>query len=218
MKQDTQLYEDIREKLEFDPAIDPDKITFSVQHGVATINGKVCSHAEKKLIKRAIRNIDGIKAVADEVVVTPIASSPNDTEIATAAVRMLELDPTLPKDKIKVSVDNRNLTLTGEVAWHYQRQNAEKDIDYLAGITKIDNQIVVKPYLSMALESEVKEKIKKEFERHALIDARNISVEIFGTTITLYGDVQSWAEFDEASQIAWSIPGVSHVENKIIIK
>ena len=82
----------------------------------------------------------------------------------------------------------------------------------------VDNQIEIKPHHAIASEFAVKEKIKKEFERHALLDAQNVSVEIVDSNITLKGHVQSWAEVQEASQIAWSIPGVIRVDNQIIIK
>ena len=218
MKTDKELYQDVTEKLDFEPGIDPRHLTYSVHSGIVTLNGKAHSYLEKRSVVRAVRQIYGVKAIADEVCVKPVTDiKPDDNEIATNAVRVLEWDSLLPKGTIKVTVDNGKITLTGNVPWYYQKQDAEKKVRYLAGVTLVDNQIVVKPALTIPTESEVKEKIKKEFERHALIDAQSISVEIKGASLTLKGQVQSWAEFKEASHIAWSIPGVSHVDNQIII-
>jgi len=157
--------------------------------------------------------------VADEMIIKPLSTvmKPSDREIASSVVQSLEWDTTLPKDKIKVTVSEGKVTLTGETPWYYQKRNAEIDIRHLRGVISIDNQILVKPLLVTASPQEVKEKIKQEFERHALLDAQSISAEIAGTTITLHGQVQSWAEFKEASHIAWSMPGVSHVDNRIQI-
>lgn len=218
MKSDVELYKDVKDKLDFEPGVDPKNITYSARNGVVTVNGTVGTYLEKHLIKRAIRRIQGVRAIADEVVVEPISTfRSNDTEIANSALRVIDWDISLPKDKIKVTVENGRITLTGQVPWYYQKQSAERDVRYLAGVTAVDNQIEIKPVFSISTPVEVKEKIKKEFERHALIDAQNISVEIDGSKIILKGHVESWAEAKEASHIAWSIPGVSYVDNQIII-
>ncbi len=218
MKTDKELYQDVTEKLDFEPGIDPRQLTYSVHNGIVTINGKAHSYLEKRSIVRAIRQIHGVKAIADEIEVKPVTDiKPDDNEIATNAVRVLEWDSLLPKGTIKVTVSDGKITLTGNVPWYYQKQGAEKKVRYLAGVTVVDNQIVVKPALTIPTESEVKEKIRRELLRHVLLDAQKISVEIVGTSVTLKGTVQSWAEARDAAHIAWSIPGISHVDNQIII-
>ncbi|MFN7094297.1 MAG: BON domain-containing protein, partial [Burkholderiales bacterium] len=138
-------------------------------------------------------------------------------EIAKTAVHALEWDLTLPKEKIKISVEKGKLTLTGEVEWWYQKENAEKDVQDLPGVVSVDNQIGVRPTMPITNAIEVKAKIKDEFGRSALIDAENINVEVDGTIVLLKGHVRSWAEFKEAADVAWSIPGITHVDNQIII-
>jgi osmotically-inducible protein OsmY len=218
MKSDEDIYLDIQEKLNFEPGIHSELVTFAVHNGIVTVNGDVPSYAEKHFIKRAIRRVSGVKAVVDEVSVRPKPSYlPNDIQIAQSAVNILEWDATLPQDKIKISVEKGRVTLTGEVSWNYQRVQAERDIRYISGVVAIDNQLIIVPPTPIASEAEVHEKIKHEFERHALLDAQKIQVEINDSTITLRGQVQSWAEAKEASQVAWSIPGVTQVNNLIDI-
>jgi osmotically-inducible protein OsmY len=219
MKTDSQLYTDIMEKLEFEPAIDSTNITISVHEGVVTIGGSVESYAEKRAVQRSIRRIEGVKGLANEIEVTlNLERKPSDSEIASTAVHALEWDSTLPRDKIKVTVEHGNVILTGEVNWWYQKQNAEKDVRNLAGVVDIDNQIEVKPALPIISPAEVNDKIIKEFERSALIDALGVIAEVQGTKIILKGKVRSWAEFKEAAEVAWSIPGVTHVDNQLTIR
>ncbi len=219
MKDNNQLYEDIREKLDFEPSIDPRNLTYSVDNGVVTINGSLSSYIEKQAVKRAVYSVLGVKGIADETIIEHrSASQPNDKDIVTAVTRVLDWEGTLGGSDIKVTVENGIVTLSGKAPWFYQKENAERVIRYLDGIVCINNQIQVDPRLAIETPDQVKEKIKKELVRHALLDAKSICVEILGTRITLQGHVESWAEYKEASHIAWSIPGVSHVDNQILIK
>lgn len=218
MKTDTEIYQDVTERLDFEPGIDPRHLSYSVHNGIVTVNGKAHSYLEKRLLVRTIRQIQGVKAIADEVSVKPVTDiRPDDNEIAVNAVRVLEWESLLPKGTIKVTVSNGEVTLSGNVPWYYQKQDAEKKVRYLAGVTSLNNQIAVKPALTIPTASEVKERIRRELLRHVLLDAQKIAVEIVGTSITLKGTVQSWAEAKDAEHIAWSIPGVSHVDNKLMI-
>lgn len=218
METDQELYMDIMKRLEFEPGINPANLAIAVHDGIVTIGGIASSYPEKRLVENTIRRIDGVKAIANEIDVELATSwTRPDPEIAKTAVHALEWDLTLPKEKLKISVEKGKLTLTGEVEWWYQKENAEKDVQDLPGVVSVDNQIEVRPTMPITNAIEVKAKIKDEFGRSALIDAENINVEVDGTTVILKGHVRSWAEFKEAADVAWSIPGITHVDNQIII-
>jgi osmotically-inducible protein OsmY len=55
------------------------------------------------------------------------------------------------------------------------------------------------------------------FRRNAELGARRITVEVDGDKVYLHGAVRSWTERDEAERTAWSAPGVSHVDNQIVV-
>jgi osmotically-inducible protein OsmY len=64
---------------------------------------------------------------------------------------------------------------------------------------------------------EVKRKIEEALRRAAEIDASRITVETNDGTVILRGSVRAWAERQEAERAAWAAPGVSKVDNRIII-
>jgi len=111
-------------------------------------------------------------------------------------------------------VDDGWVTLDGEVEWMYQKVIPENDVRHLKGVRGITNNISIKP---KAEPKSIRVEIQKAFERNARIDAEKISVEAQGGKVILRGTVRSWAEREEAEDIAWGAAGVSTVKNEITV-
>lgn len=210
------LYTKVMEQLHFEPNIDESNITVSVKdNGVVVLGGKVKSYTEKYLAEKAVEKLEKVRGVANELTVD-LASSykRSDADIAQASLTALKWSMFIPHENIKVAVDKGRLTLVGDVEYNYQKVRAEKAVRDLYGVTIVINNIKVKPSISP---SEVKDKIIKEFERNARIDANNIKVEVDGSKVTLKGSVQNFDEEREAKNAAWSVSGVSEVINELTI-
>lgn len=217
MKNDSELYSDIMGRLEYEPSVDATHITVAVHEGVVTLNGTVPSHTQKRAAKRAIKNIRGIKAVANELKVDLLESlKRSDVDIAKAAVAALEWHSDVPEDAIKVTVANGSVTLSGEVAWWHQRKSAENAVRDLRGVTSVNNNITIRPVITVT-PAHIKERITQAFERHAQLDAQSIQVEVVDGKALLKGTVRSWAEATEAIRAAWSTPGVTAVEDQLVV-
>jgi osmotically-inducible protein OsmY len=65
--------------------------------------------------------------------------------------------------------------------------------------------------------SELKRKIEEALVRSAKTDAEHITVDVQGTKAILTGTVRSWAEKEEAERAAWMAPGITEVDNRIVI-
>jgi osmotically-inducible protein OsmY len=77
----------------------------------------------------------------------------------------------------------------------------------------VSNQITVKPRVEPV---DIKDKIESAFRR-TMIDSGKIGIETQGGKVILKGSVSSWTAREEAQRIAWAAPGVSQVENHILI-
>ena len=84
----------------------------------------------------------------------------------------------------------------------------------LVGVRGVTDEILVKPQASAA---EVQSRIEAAFRRNAELDAQQVRVELHDGKVTLHGQLHSWAERDEADRMAWAAPGVSEVENLIMV-
>jgi osmotically-inducible protein OsmY len=217
MEANGSLYTNVMEKLRFQPEIGEANITIAIKaDGIVILGGKVGSYIEKRLAEDAVKSINGVKGVANELEVELLINyKRNDSDIIKAALNALEWDFLVPDGKIKVTVEHGYLTLTGEVKYNYQKEHAKKAVQDLNGVTFVSNEIKVESNIKPA---DVKAKIIEEFERNARIDANNIQIEVDGEKVTLKGEVRNFDEEDEPVTAAWSVPGVDRVIDELEIK
>ncbi|MBL0941940.1 MAG: BON domain-containing protein [Alphaproteobacteria bacterium] len=216
MRTDNEIFKDVTEKLEFDPRINNSNVTVAVKEGIVTLMGRVFTYPEKSIVEEDVKNIRGVKGVAEELEVSLYKTAERtDADIAAAVRNALEWHVFVPEKDIQVVVEEGIVTLTGEVPLNYQRERASSAVRNLWGVKSIINRIKVKPKVNV---SDVKSKIVKEFERNARIDATHISVEAIDSKVILRGSVPSWVEHDEAATAAWLVPGVTSVENFITVE
>jgi osmotically-inducible protein OsmY len=216
MKTNNTLQKDVIDELRWEPKTKDAEIGVAVKDGVVTLSGIVQSYAQKYAAERAAERVSGVRAVADELMVTlPSTGQRTDTEIAHAALSALDWDIEVPDQHVKVRVDDGWVWLEGDVEWQYQKYAAERAVRYLTGVRGVTNQIVLKPKVASSFE--VSQKIKDSLRRNAEQDAQHITVEAFDGRVTLKGTVRSWAERQDAERAAWSAPGVVEVDDLISI-
>lgn len=213
-EKDIELRQDVLDELDFDPSVDARTIGVAVEDGIVTLTGHVSSYAARVNAEKIVKRVSGVAAVANETGVRlPVHAERDDADIARAVADALEWLTTVPKDRVKASVTRGWVTLDGDVDWHYQKEAAEDIVRDLTGVRGVTNKVDVT--VKAARISDVKERIEAALKRSAQVDASGIVITASDGTVTLSGDVRSWAEREDALDAAWSAQGVRKVVDQM---
>jgi len=216
MRSDDEIRTNVEAELRWCPEIDETDIAVKVKEGVVTLTGFVGRLPEKYRAEAVIKRVVGVAAVANDIEVQPPpGEGSTDPEIAREAVAALKNELPWCWQNIQPLVHQGRVALEGTVEWNWQRESAEQVMHQLPGVVSVRNSIRIEPH---ARPTDIKRKIEAAFHRNARIDANNVSVEARGAEVTLRGTVRSWAERDEARRAAWSAPGVTRVQDEIVVR
>ena len=209
------LRDTVVRELEWDPRVHTDHIGVAASDGAITLSGHVPSYSDRWAAVRAAERVYAVRTVADEIEIKLSDSSVRDDEdIAEDIARHMHSNTAIPSG-IKAEVHDGHVTLRGHVEWNYERSEAERSIRYLAGVHNVSNAITVKPHLPNT--ADVDHRVSEAIERMADLDARSIRVTATNGTVYLHGVVHSFAERRTAGFAAAAAPGVTNVENEILV-
>jgi osmotically-inducible protein OsmY len=215
MRSDSEIERDVKEDLEWDPDLDATDIALSVQQGVIALTGFVKSFSDKYEAEAAVKRVAGVAGVANDLEVRmPSVDERPDPDIARDAVAAIKGQLPISSEHIKVIVKNGWVTLEGDVEWQYQKSTAESAVRRIKGVRGVINDIMLKPQVEPA---DIQRKIQAAIKRLAEVDANRVSVEANGSEVILKGTVGSWVEREEAERAAWAAPGVTKVEDRIVV-
>ncbi|MGZ4583170.1 MAG: BON domain-containing protein [Mycobacterium sp.] len=190
------------------------RIAVAVHERVVTLRGTVPSYGQKVESENFVKRVRGVQALANELTVElPSHHVRDDTDIAMAAATALSLHSDLP-ELVDVTVCNGWVTLTGAADWNFQRTAAQNAVRNLRSVKGVINSIELE---SRPRAADVREHIRKELARTVNEDVNQITVDTSDGRVILRGTVQSWLEDETACHAAWSVPGVTDVEDQLVI-
>jgi osmotically-inducible protein OsmY len=213
MVDDNMLVGDVTDELFWDPKIDSASIAVSANDGRVTLRGTVGTYRQKLEAKKAAERVYGVTSVENELQVKAMTDSKHaDAQIRADVLQALMLDSLVPST-IDAKVDDGFVTLTGTAESQYQRDEAEFVASNIVGTREVIDEVELTG--SQPDAGDMKDSIRQAFKRNAALDADHLHVSSSNGSVTIKGTVRSWAEHDEALDVAWAAPGVNSVHDEM---
>jgi osmotically-inducible protein OsmY len=213
MSSDNKLAADVSDELLWDPKLDNSSIAVSASDGTITLPGTVGSLREKREPTKAAQRVFGVISVDNRLQVK-LMDKRADADPRSDVLQALMLDSLVPAT-VDAKVEDGFVTLTGTADWQYQRDEAEFVASNIVGALDVIDEIELNdPTPSVG---DVQESIRKAFKRNAALDADDLYITSDNGTVTIDGNVSSWAEHDEAIDAAWAAPGVTSVHDNMTV-
>jgi osmotically-inducible protein OsmY len=137
---DDQIAKRALDIIAWDSTIPKDKVQIKVQGGFVTLSGEVDWHYQRTDAEYAVRKLEGIKGLSNEIKVKPrVQASDVKQRIENALKRNAEWEA----GSIKVSVLNGRVTLDGKVKALYERDLAERTAWSAPGVISVEDHISI---------------------------------------------------------------------------
>ncbi|MDG5816002.1 BON domain-containing protein [Chitinispirillales bacterium ANBcel5] len=139
-----ELRDNIRNIFDWDTALSGEDIVISVDNGVVTLEGAVGSYWQKKRAEELAKHVAGVILVDDRLGVTP-KHDLNDEIIAEDIIDALDRNIDIDIDMIDVMVEEGRVRLSGKVPDWAAYKAANTIVQYTAGVTDLQNDLVIAP-------------------------------------------------------------------------
>jgi len=217
MKSNSLLQHDVMAELQWEPSLHAAEIGVAAKNGVITLTGTVDCYAKKSEAEDAAKKVSGVVAVIEniEVKYPGTWAKKDDSDIANEIIAAFKTNSEIPSERIKAIVEKGFVTLEGVVQSNFQRVAARKAVQNLRGVMGVVNNISIAIQVENTIEVE---EIENAIARNWSISNKHIAVTVSGHQATLRGQVNSWYQKNEAERLAWNAPGVSNVENELVVE
>jgi osmotically-inducible protein OsmY len=202
-------------ELAVDPRVDPTDIVVRNVEGQVALSGTVPSYPQFLAAAAAARRVAGVTGVHNHLEVQlPPGDYRDDAMLTTAANNALTQNVTVPPG-IEATAHDGNLELVGAVRYGSERVAAERAVAELTGVRNIKDYIDIIPDIDPA---HVVVLVQGVLDRYAVVDDdSNVAVATNGTTVTLSGNVRTWAEHDAVVDAARMAAGIDDVRDELSV-
>jgi osmotically-inducible protein OsmY len=205
----------VEAELTVDPRVDATNIVAKNLKGEVALNGTVPSYPQLLAAAAAARRVAGVTAIHNHLeVVLPPGDHREDAMLTTAANNALTQNVTVPLG-IEATARDGNVELIGEARYGSERVAAERAVAELTGVRNIKDYIDIIPDVDP---THVVFLVQGVLDRYAVVDDdSNVAVTRSGTTVTLTGNVRTWAEHDAVVDAAWMAAGTVDVHDELSV-
>ncbi|HSO18884.1 MAG TPA: BON domain-containing protein [Desulfosarcina sp.] len=240
---DSDIRRAVGDALRYDPRVSSHEVTPEVADRVVTLRGTVDNLKSRRAAYRTARNTVGVRRVVNRIKVRP-SKKVDDDQVKSRIDQALARDPVIASPEITVRVRSGVADLFGSVGTFFEKHQAEDLASRVNGVVGVNNFIVVNavappstydpfgyearrpgnfrphfgpPLQGMTTDTQIKADIEEEFFWSPFVDGDGILVSVENRTATLTGTVDSWREFDAATQNAYE-GGAARVDNRLVVR
>lgn len=141
---DSEIARAARHALEWDALVPPYKIHSTVANGWVTLEGEVEYYSERVDTERAVTRLPGVRGVTNKIAVCAPAVKPERVKFLIEDV--LERRADREAKRIRVSVDEGDVTLTGAVKSWDEKKSILGAIGHAPGVKMIHDHLFIDPY------------------------------------------------------------------------
>jgi osmotically-inducible protein OsmY len=141
---DSEIARAIRLALEWDVLVPSDQIHSTVANGLVTLEGEVDYCSERADAERAIAHLPGVRGVINKI---QVCATPLEPERVKSLIEdVLERRADREANRIRVSVDEGDVTLTGAVKSWDEKKAILGAVGHAPGVTMIHDHLFIDPY------------------------------------------------------------------------
>lgn len=141
------------------------------------------------------------------------SSQPSDETIAFWVREALREDPRIDASDMKVKIQSGIATLSGTANNLSSKKYAILETKKIAGVRAVVDKLVVR--VTSRSDTDITQDILRRFLHNSDIEHQGILVKVLAGAVTLSGQVDSWAERQEAELVASEVRGVTSVKNEL---
>lgn len=201
-----------------------DHVKVKASDGVVTLTGTVYDEDDKDLAADTVKNLPGVTAVNNEIVIKAPQPKNSDSWIAFKIRSRLLVKAHVSAAATVVTVKDGAVTLTGTADNTAQKELTGLYAKEIDGVKSVNNDIVVKapaPGSTMGEkidDASITSQVKFELLRHKSTSALNTKVTTTDGVVLITGVANSDAEKSLVTKLAQDVRGVKSVENNMMVK
>lgn len=239
---DDEVAQAVEDAFLYDPRLDPADLSASVEDGTVTLRGSVPSLAARRSAERDARNTVGVLDVVNRLKVKR-TSQQTDQDLKKRIEAALTRDPYVEGHEISVVAFDGVVKLYGLVDNYFEKSRADQAVEGIRGVVTTVNNLGVRdrsralvydpfvsaypperydwydyqPRLSFKKDANIRDNIEDQLWWSPFVDADQVTVDVVDGTAILTGEVDSYAEWQAASENAWE-GGAVWVDNELTIR
>lgn len=218
IKSDERIKKDVVSRLSSDSRVDASGINMTVEDGKVVLNGTVPTYSNKFTAERISRNVFGVTAVDNQLVVEFPSSFtvPTDDEIRNSVEQMIKWNADVDEEEIVVNVDAGAVTLEGTVPTYWQRMQAEDSVSRARGVVDVTNKLAVVP-TEKVTDDIIGERIMDRLEQSVPANVDDINVKVEEGEVTLTGVVPTYVIWHSVYETVRDTIGVVDIRDDISV-